>query len=75
MQVLAAHAAIARERRKYSHGKSRNSRQFSRVPVRVPPPAGRPASDPLKTEYRLAGRPPEGWTTSMTLPPATGRMG
>jgi hypothetical protein len=26
----------------------------------VPPPAGRPASDPPKTEYRLAGRPAGG---------------
>jgi len=60
MQALAAHAAIARKRRKHSHGKCREFPPISlESPVRVPP-TGRPASDPSKTEYRLAGRPAGG---------------
>jgi len=63
MQVFAAHAhaAIARERKKDSHGKCR---EFPLIlaggPVRVPPRPAGPSSDPLKTEYRPAGRPAGG---------------
>jgi hypothetical protein len=46
--------------RKYSHGKCREFPPFLAGPVRVPSPADRPASDPPKTEYRLAGRPAGG---------------
>ena len=63
MQVFAAHAhaAIARERKKAQ------PRQVPGIPAdsRWRPrsraaPAGRPSSDPLKTEYRPAGRPAGG---------------
>jgi hypothetical protein len=61
MQVFAAHVAIARERRKHSHGKCR---EFPPNLAGEPRPraalAGRPASDPPTTEYRLAGRPAGG---------------
>ena len=61
MQAFAAHALSCASERKYSRGKCREFPPFlARGPVRVPPPAGRPASDPLKTEYRLAGRPAGG---------------
>ena len=60
MQVFAAHAAIARERRKHSHGKCR---EFPPNLTGEPRPraARRPSRKrPSKTEYRLAGRPAGG---------------
>src|SRR5690349_13657111 len=76
MQVFAAHAAIARERRKHSHGKCR---EFPPNLTGEPRPrAARPAV-PQATRPRPSigwlADPPEGWTTSMTLPLATKRMG
>ena len=63
MQVFAANAAIARVRKKakHSHGKCRESpRILAGWPRSRAAPAGRPSSDPLKTEYRSAGRPAGG---------------
>ena len=61
MQVFAAHAAIARERRKHSHGKCR---EFPPNLAGEPRPrAARPAAPQATrptTEYRLAGRPAGG---------------
>ena len=60
MQVFAAHAAIRASEESTATASAGNSRQISlESPVRVPS-AGRPASDPSKTEYRLAGRPAGG---------------
>jgi hypothetical protein len=59
MQVFAAHALSRASEESTATASAGNSRQISlESPVRVPP--GRPASDPSKTEYRLAGRPAGG---------------
>jgi len=59
MQVFAAHAAIARERRKHTHGKCREfpPNLAGEPRSRAAPPAALQAT---KTKYRLAGRPAGG---------------
>jgi hypothetical protein len=76
IQVFAAHAAIARERRKHSHGKCREfpPNLAGEPRSRAAPPAALQATRPRPSIGWLAD-PPEGWTTSMTLPLATKRMG
>src|SRR5262249_22959945 len=61
IQVFAAHVAIVRRRKKHCHGKCREfPPSIAGEPRSRAAPAGRPASDPPKAEYRLAGRPAGG---------------
>ena len=76
IQVFAAHAAIALELRKHSHGKCREfpPNLAGEPRSRAAPPAALQATRPGPSIGWLAD-PPEGWTTSMTLPLASELMG
>jgi hypothetical protein len=78
MQVFAAHAHAASRasERKHSHGMCR---EFPPIlaggPVRVPPRPAAPQATRSRPSIGRLADPPEGWTTSMTLPPRNSAYG
>ena len=78
MQVFAARTRRYRARAKESTATASagNSRRCSlEGPVRVPPRPAAPQATRSRPSIGRLADPPEGWTTSMTLPLATQRMG